>query len=116
MKNFINRLGSATGHNAMLCHMAVDEIKSLRRKLEYSNDALTKADRQLVKSDKLHTYVHSGGGHWIGSCIIVQVENLELARRLIRKELDRQGLPNEELNIKRHPKHEKIVYVNNGDY
>lgn len=34
MKNFINRLGSATGHNAMLCHMAVAQIKKLKSMLE----------------------------------------------------------------------------------
>ena len=43
MKNFINRLGSAVGNNAMLCHMAAAEIKALRKKLSFVPDLIDEA-------------------------------------------------------------------------
>lgn len=67
-------------------------------------------------NNNVRVYVHTGKGHWLGSVVVVLAHNLEHARRLVRKELDRVRLDSEELNIKLHPKREHIIYIDNGDY
>lgn len=62
-------------------------------------------------------YKHEGGGHYIGSCIVVVAETLKDAERWIRIELDKQGLSNEILSITECPIEEGSIIVNkNGDY
>ncbi len=64
----------------------------------------------------MRIYIHEGKGYFIGSTIIVQAASKKVASGIIRKELDRCGLKDEELKVRLHPKTEKIIYVDNGDY
>lgn len=66
-------------------------------------------------------FVHQGPGHYIGSAIVVSSPSERLAKVVIRRELDSQGLPDEEIKIT-----DKfnlsvtdltmILYSHNGDY
>jgi len=66
----------------------------------------------------MNIYKHTGNGHYIGSCVIVAEDNLQLATSLIRHILDNNGLENEELNIVEFQDLQAgaIIHVHNGDY
>jgi len=62
-------------------------------------------------------YKHEGGGHYIGSCVIVVCETELEADGMIRKILDKEGLDKEQTKITEHEiMTNEIIYINNGDY
>lgn len=62
-------------------------------------------------------FKHTGDGHYIGSCIILECNNMVQAKMEIREMLDENGLKNETLNIVEIDFNKsRLVYLNNGDY
>jgi hypothetical protein len=61
-------------------------------------------------------YKHEGKGFWIGSCVIVITENEESAKNLIKGELVKIGLNDEEPNPSEINIIDGIIYSYNGDY
>lgn len=62
-------------------------------------------------------YIHEGGGHYIGSTVIVCSESLEDAELLIRKQLDGCGLMDEELDIREMKLiKNSVIYMCDGNY
>lgn len=65
----------------------------------------------------MRIYKHTGDGHWIGSHIIVVAGDMRQARKMVREELDKAGLPNEQLDIEGIPiKAKTVVLALDGDY
>jgi hypothetical protein len=61
-------------------------------------------------------YKHEGKGFYIGSCVIVMAESIEMATILIDNELHSMGLSDETINIVELDVRDGIVYSHNGDY
>jgi hypothetical protein len=61
-------------------------------------------------------YKHEGKGFWIGSCIIVIADTIEMAKILIENELFRMGLSDEKAEPIEIDIRDNIVYSYNGDY
>jgi hypothetical protein len=61
-------------------------------------------------------YKHEGKGFWIGSCVIVIADTIEMARILIENELYRMGLSDEKAEPIEIDIRDNIVYSYNGDY
>ena len=62
-------------------------------------------------------YIHSGYGHYTGSCVIVIAGSLMMAEKIIRRSLDDMGLSSEELSIiEKEIIAESVVYERSGVY
>jgi hypothetical protein len=61
-------------------------------------------------------YKHEGKGFWIGSCVIVIADTIEMAKILIENELFRMGLSDEKAEPIEIDIRDNIVYSYNGDY
>ena len=61
-------------------------------------------------------YKHEGKGFYIGSCIIVVADTIEMAKILIENELFRMGLSDEKAEPIEIDIRDNIVYSYNGDY
>lgn len=62
-------------------------------------------------------YKHEGPGHYIGSCIIVLANSYGEAIHMIKDELIKTGLPDDELNVESFEINQtKFIYKHNGDY
>ena len=62
-------------------------------------------------------YKHEGKGHWIGSTVIVVANDRETAEAMVRENLDRGGLQNEELNVVEISiEPNTLIHYDNGDY
>lgn len=61
-------------------------------------------------------YKHEGKGFYIGSCVIVIADTIEMARVLIENELFRMGLSDEKAEPIEVDTRDKIIYSHNGDY
>lgn len=61
-------------------------------------------------------YKHEGKGFWIGSCIIVIADTIEMAKILIENELFRMGLSDEKAEPIEIDIRDNIIYSYNGDY
>ncbi len=64
----------------------------------------------------MNLYKHEGKGFYIGSCVIVMAESIEMATVLIDNELNSMGLSDETINIVELDVRDGIVYSHNGDY
>ena len=66
---------------------------------------------------KLKIYIHEGGGHYIGSAVIVAAKNPSDAKFFIREELDKNGLEKEQIDIREvNVIDGAVIYSDNGDY
>jgi hypothetical protein len=61
-------------------------------------------------------YKHEGKGFYIGSCVIVVADTIEMAKILIENELFRMGLSDEKAEPIEIDIRDNIVYSYNGDY
>jgi hypothetical protein len=61
-------------------------------------------------------YKHEGKGFYIGSCIIVVADTIEMAKILIENELFRMGLSDEKAEPIEIDIRDNIIYSYNGDY
>jgi hypothetical protein len=61
-------------------------------------------------------YKHEGKGFYVGSCIIVIADTIEMARILIENELYRMGLSDEKAEPIEIDIRDNIIYSYNGDY
>lgn len=64
----------------------------------------------------LKIYKHTGNDHYIGSAMIVVAESMEEAETVIRDLLDKNGLPDEALNITEYKVKKGVIHEQNGDY
>ena len=64
----------------------------------------------------MKVYKHEGKGFYIGSCVIVISDSIEMATILIENELFRMGLSNEKAVPVEVDTRDGIVYSHNGDY
>lgn len=64
----------------------------------------------------MKVYKHEGKGFYIGSCIIVIADSIEIATILIENELFRMGLSNEKAVPVEVDTRDGIVHSYNGDY
>jgi hypothetical protein len=61
-------------------------------------------------------YKHEGKGFYIGSCVIVVANTIEMAEILIENELFRMGLSDEKAEPIEIDIRDNIIYSYNGDY
>ena len=61
-------------------------------------------------------YKHEGKGFYIGSCVIVVADTIEMAKILIENELFRMGLSDEKAEPIEIDIRDNIIYSYNGDY
>ena len=65
-------------------------------------------------------FIHEGGGHYIGSVVIVICEDEIKAKELIRKKLDSVGLEREPILITYecdlNEMNNEVIYYDGGDY
>lgn len=61
-------------------------------------------------------YKHEGNGFYIGSCVIVVANTIEMAEILIENELFRMGLSDEKAEPIEIDIRDNIIYSYNGDY
>lgn len=64
----------------------------------------------------MKVYKHEGKGFYIGSCVIVIADTIEMARVLIENELFRMGLSDEKAVPVEVDTTDNIIYSYNGDY
>jgi hypothetical protein len=64
----------------------------------------------------MKVYKHEGKGFYIGSCVIVIADTIEMARVLIENELFRMGLSDEKAAPVEVDTTDNIIYSYNGDY
>ena len=64
----------------------------------------------------MKVYKHEGKGFYIGSCVIVIADTIEMARVLIENELFRMGLSDEKAEPVEIDTTDNIIYSYNGDY
>jgi hypothetical protein len=61
-------------------------------------------------------YKHEGKGFYIGSCVIVVANTIEMAKILIENELFKMGLSDEKAEPIEIDIRDNIIYSYNGDY
>ncbi len=67
----------------------------------------------------LKIFKHVGGGHWVGSCVIVSAVSQEIAEQFIRTKLDACGLKNEDLcvhEVENAMTQSSLILCESGDY
>jgi hypothetical protein len=64
----------------------------------------------------MKVYKHEGKGFYIGSCVIVIADTIDMARILIENELFRMGLSDEKPEPVEVDTRDNIIYSYNGDY
>jgi hypothetical protein len=64
----------------------------------------------------MKVYKHEGSGFYIGSCVIVIADSLDMARILVENELFRMGLSDENAEPVEVDTRDNIIYSYNGDY
>lgn len=66
----------------------------------------------------MHIYKHQGKGFYVGSCVVVYAFNRKQAEEMIRKELDKNGLKKEKVNITEIHSlgNATVIHTDNGDY
>lgn len=62
-------------------------------------------------------YVHTGKGHYVGSCFAIIAPDLDIAKTRLRLILDGHGLEEEKLNIDEYKIIDgQVLVAINGDY
>lgn len=64
----------------------------------------------------LAAFVHTGPGHYIGSCAVVIARSEQEARELLKPAMEASGLGNEEIKFKAYELEPQIIHFANGDY
>lgn len=64
----------------------------------------------------LSAFVHTGPGHYIGSCAVVIARTEKEARELLKPAMKASGLGNEEIKFQAYELEPQIIHFSDGDY